>query len=1192
MSTRNLSRELDEASRRIRSVGLLATVILITRVVVMLVSVCIAADALVRFPQEIRWILLVGIGVFISWLISKRLLPALAPAASRVKIALAVEKTVPKAAGRLASGVEFSTDATLQENQFAQQVKHHAATLVSARAIHQLVSTRQVVREGRAFVVVALLWITFFIIAPSLAMTGIFRVLTPWVAVDWPARTGVRTLVFATHHPKQTALAIKADLFRGNPDIEPVWVRLRRTKGESVGSWEKIPLIHQSETRFERLIEAGSDAVEFQFLTRDIETSLQRIEFVDAPAMASIIAVIDPPAYANQLEKKKFDLGDGTNNHGRIPELVLQGSLITVDFKPSTEILIPTDNSEKEKWITDTFSWSSVTKDVDAFIPSTNLVDADGVWKLSWQADSSRSLLVHLTDTNGVQNVDDIQIVIDVAVDRPPEVLVVDPSSDETVLSSAKIPLRGSAHDDVGLDRVSIDVSRSTNWHQELSATQAAGLLELEIQTVFDLSSANAQPGEVFEIVTVASDSFEADGVHREASRSSPRRLRVITRPQFEEETRNALAAIRQGAIRADERQANLVEKDEAASAQVRPQTEVGERIASLRSMTQSLRQRIDRNDVPDDATRSLIDAADDILQAAKLQSDSARNDLQDAAQIQEDPTRSGAADQVQQKRDEARVAQAEVRSELKDLSSLLDKDKDAWLAARKLEKVAEAITQADAERSKAGARTIGRSREQLTAEETANLDRAAQSAKAAGQVARETIEELKSRAEKVEKDDPARAMNLQEAAERGERESLSERMEQAEKATQENRMDEAQKSSASAMQTVQRMIGDLANDEKARTATLKRKLASLSEAIARLVQQAESAVDIGMGLTNLAEQELIRGAQGAAKQAATLSLNASAVADEGRAAGPSSQRIVRLVERGAEAEGRAAVAFGAVNQEVIVGNENLVRGLSLFVEALAAVELQEKKNEEQERQERTKELAQQYRNLADREEGLLTATSALVGVNADRRILVEARRLSVEQENISQAILEISESSPDVKKSATFVEATSIAVDAATRAATDLRSGPPSQTTVDIQREVLEILRGVTEALSDSVKNDNDPFADPESGDNGGGAGGGGGGQQEKPLIAPLAELKVIRSLQQRIYERTKAFGNAPIPTDALGGLAKRQESIAKIADDLRKEVERQMKERENQAAPKLVPPKEDQPVDVDPEVPDKKDE
>ena len=91
---------------------------------------------------------------------------------------------------------------------------------------------------------------------------------------------------------------------------------------------------------------------------------------------------------------------------------------------------------------------------------------------------------------------------------------------------------------------------------------------------------------------------------------------------------------------------------------------------------------------------------------------------------------------------------------------------------------------------------------------------------------------------------------------------------------------------------------------------------------------------------------------------------------------------------------------------------------------------------------------------------------------------------------------------------------------------------------------------------------------------------GGGGGGEEEKPLIPPLAELKVIRSLQQRIYERTKAIESTQVPVDAINGLAQRQDSIAKIAEKLREELERKMKERENAEVPVLVPPKDDPPI------------
>ena len=398
------------------------------------------------------------------------------------------------------------------------------------------------------------------------------------------------------------------------------------------------------------------------------------------------------------------------------------------------------------------------------------------------------------------------------------------------------------------------------------------------------------------------------------------------------------------------------------------------------------------------------------------------------------------------QKTEDANHAQAEVRSELDDLAALLDKDKDSWMAARKLEKVAEAISQSEKERTKAGAKTLGRSRQDLSADESANLDRAAESAKTAAQAAREIIEELKQRAEKVQKEDPTRAENLRQAAERGDNESLAARMDQAEQATRENRLDEAQQSSASAQKTVQKMIEDLADDEKARTETLRRRLATLVDALEQLVRQAESTEELGLALVTAEGAEATKSSPAVAQQAATLSLNASSVADEGRAAGPSVQRVVRLIERGAEAEGRAASALSAAAPQIALGHESLVRATALFKEALELVRQQEKKNDEQERQQRAKELAQAYKNLCDREEGLLTATATLVNKVGDRRVLVESRRLGVDQESIRQEISAISEGSPDVQKSPTFTEATILALDAATRAASDLRSGPPTR--------------------------------------------------------------------------------------------------------------------------------------------------
>ncbi|MSR69650.1 MAG: hypothetical protein EXS17_04815 [Phycisphaerales bacterium] len=1160
MTNRNLPHEFDLVAQRIRTIRIADVCVVVIRTLVMAVSVCVATDAVVRFPGVLRWIILGLLGTLLVWLFRKRVIAACAPAESRVTLALRIEAETPHASGRLASGVEFASDVSFANNPLATHVRTAADDLAQPSAIKALVNTKRIKRDCLELAVVLLLWFGFLVVAPQLASTGLFRTLTPWVVAEWPARTGIRSTTFATHHPKNTALSLKADLFRGDPQSEPVWVKMRSMVDGQMGAWEQQRLIHQGQTRFERLIESRADQLEFQFLTRDVESELQQITFVQAPTAKSIIASITPPPYATTLQPQTYDLGDGTRNHGRVTVSILQGSQITLEIALSRALTIPTQPDQHTRWIATTFVWESQPTPTTPN-PTLTFTQRDESWILTWVADQSRKIAIRLCDEHGVQNTDDITCAFDVAKDLAPEAIVVEPSGDETVLATAQIPVRGEARDDVALTKVTLEVTRAPGWAKQLATAVGVGVAT-EVTALFDLQVANAQPGDVFVIVTTATDSFRLDGTEsalRPATRSTPRHLRVLTRPQFEEETRNTITAIRQGAIRVNDRQRALIERDEADSAQVRPQSEIGERITALSSMMQTLRRRLDKNQVPDDSTRSLIDAAQEISETAHAQSDKARDALQDEPVNHE----------------EARLAQAEVRQELDDLATLLDRDKDAWMAARQLERVAEAIKAAESERSRAGANTLGRTREQLSADEVAALDRAADAAQAAAQAAREAVEELNKRAENVQQDDPVRAMNLRQAAERGEKESLAARMDKAQQATRENRMDEAHNNSAAAQQTIQEMIADLADDEKARTETLRRRLATLAEALEQLVLQSSSAEGLGLDLVAAPAQESIKAAPTVSQEAAKLALNAAGVSDEGRATGPSAQRVVRLIDRGAEAAGRAATALATAPPDITTGHRQLGRATTVFREALDAVLVQEKRNEEQERQQRARELAQSYQKLVDRQEGVLTATQPLVGVSGERRTLVEARRIGVEQESIQHAITAIADESEDVKKSLTFMEATRVAVEASKGVVTDLRAGPPTNATVDMEREVIETLRGLTDALSEASKKEKDPFAD--EGQSSGAGSGGGDSEREKPLIPPLAELKVLRALQQRVYDRTKGtdlINDKVAQAEALKSLATRQAAIVKIADELRRALEEKMQEKANESAPVILNP------------------
>jgi hypothetical protein len=77
--------------------------------------------------------------------------------------------------------------------------------------------------------------------------------------------------------------------------------------------------------------------------------------------------------------------------------------------------------------------------------------------------------------------------------------------------------------------------------------------------------------------------------------------------------------------------------------------------------------------------------------------------------------------------------------------------------------------------------------------------------------------------------------------------------------------------------------------------------------------------------------------------------------------------------------------------------------------------------------------------------------------------------------------------------------------------------------------------------------------------------------------VIPPLAELRVLRALQKAVNERTRRAGATGATEEATRALAARQDGVAKLAEELRAEVEQRMREGPSGNAPvKITPPDE----------------
>lgn len=111
-----------------------------------------------------------------------------------------------------------------------------------------------------------------------------------------------------------------------------------------------------------------------------------------------------------------------------------------------------------------------------------------------------------------------------------------------------------------------------------------------------------------------------------------------------------------------------------------------------------------------------------------------------------------------------------------------------------------------------------------------------------------------------------------------------------------------------------------------------------------------------------------------------------------------------------------------------------------------------------------------------------------------------------------------------------------------------------PGTLTQAVQKEIEQSLQD----MIDAVRKELAERRKKADGDGGGGDGGGGGGK--KPLVPPIAELKMIRTMQIGIKRRTaslnKQVNDSKLPAEQAktehGKLSRRQEKVRKITEEL----------------------------------------
>ncbi len=1146
---RQVISELETIRRRSRTMLLTQRASVIVAWVIGLTVCLIALDFVLRLPATPRLALLVGGLALFGYGLWTYLRPALLFRPRLIELALRAERTFPAVAGRLASSVEFAASGLDKVNPLAARSVTETERRLAGESLSRVIDGSRTWRAGGAMLGALAVATVLVIIDPVGAQTGLARLFAPFGSTQWPARTGVASLMNEVVpetrvHPRGQALALRALVTKGEPDHVAARYRLR--VAGRFGPWHRIVLTHQGDSVHERLVDTTADDIELYFETSDARTKRERITLAAPPAVYRAALRITPPSYAAAwFSTIEADLGPGLDERAITETAALVGSDVTLELQLNKPLPFP----EGDEALRRTLGWD------EGDLPRCVVSENPDRWTLRWRLGGTRRLNLHLVDEYGLGNTEPIAYRIDAVEDRLPTVTIMEPESDEPVLPTAVVPLKVEARDDVAVSRMGIEASVQRNeaeppaldetpaWSVAESVNGASGTLATDL----DLALLEPVEGDVVLVRGSAADVYDIDGVRHPVVRSPARRLRIISEIELARRFRRELGVVRQNAIRIEIRQAELeddVIADGAKPGVERAEAQIAERIATQRLAIDTVTERMRMNRLDDEQLASLLQHAGDLLDFAgraanraveaiearqgEMRTDRGRGSSPAPGPRDESELPTG-ADKLPLPRDfsddldeligpepaEADVdivaAQREVREELTDLITLLDRDEDTWVAMRRLEDLMRGQAELEAQTGAVGRRTLGRSWDELTAGEQDELRRLAERQEELADAARQLIDDLRRRAEELQDVDQRGAEAMRSAADTGEQRELGRDMANASARVEQNQLRTAQAAQQSARQTLQQMLSDMRENSRANAQELLRKLASLIESIQRLITVQEHEVAaleraVAMGDFSGRDRSMIR-----------LTQNTQSVAAEARAAGQESRRIARLLDRAADAQSAAVLGLRAVppdEDEVQIAEE---RSLELLREARAIAEQLEESVERQELMRQRGAIVEAYREFAEREVALRTETLALLPkVPLDRRGLMEARRLGTTQEQIRIGLDDLRVTTPEILDAPVFSHVHARIDDWAVQVTEALRGGKLEAAAAGRQQRIADSIGRLIEALEDLIAPP-DKFA----GSQGGGQSGSQG--QPAPLIPPIAELMLLRGMQEQVYEETQ---------------------------------------------------------------------
>lgn len=1160
---------MHEASTKLTRIAaqarrLLATQAVCTAVIATLVALVAAGwvDFLLRLPGTLRLVLgLSALGVGVWWLAREaRAVAAFHP--TPAQLALRCERLDPRLAGRLASAVELggrqpifgeSTDMTALSVAMAAMSQRQVRQMLDRAALPRLLDPGRTLRLAA---LAALTIVASLIVAAAAGQaTGIAlrRWLLPLGDTHWPRRVQLVDLGQRAVWPSDAPLRLRAAVTRGARPNLRAWVWRRYVVDGRAQPWQRQLMVRQDPIPaaaaqrdqtavYEAVLEPleaparrgpGHDTpprheVEYRFEAADDRTPVRRVTVADRPRLVAFTAQIMPPPYAAEQIEPRSIAWDGA---APAADEALVGSRVILTVSSSRPLAA------------DGPLWAYVVPGLSAAmhgeLPQVRTAGEGSELTIAFTLAADLHSAIRLRDDLGLTDQTDAVFHLRARDDRLPTVTLDAPTGPMTpVTPGALVTLEATARDDVALAAMALRAQRPPTSDETLSAVEAppaagdrgpplsldetAGprrslTYELDL-AAFAPGAAALRPGDQLLVFAEARDNFELNGQGHPWVQSPARVLQIVEPAVVAGRLRRELAVMRRAILQMQDRQATLARSDDAPAS-------LAQQTDQARLTQQVLRQLQQAEDLQRQAARNRLDDA--LLMRVLTQAHSL---LTDAAQAAD----RGSTEPTPIARQAARRQAAE---KLGQLAAILDQGHDVLALQGELEALQRRQRQITSRTADLQSRTLGLDPQALEARDpdaAAALERLRTQQADAGEEAQRLTDRLHAAAEALARQggsaaDQAAAATLADAAATARREGLTMQMRQAAAQMGENRLAGAGQQQQTAERIMTRMLEAIGRQEQRRQEILARLLDDLKQAVDRLVAQQRTSLQQVSRAVKL--DELV-------EPLALLRRNTQVVSGQAAEEAPQAEAHLRAA---GEHQGQAVDALRGEQRTDAQAAQQAA--LAALERAAATLDEQRRQADNQQERRQRQALATRYRELATRQSVVREQTAGQAGRIDTEGLTRATRRALLELSRTQQAIRdEAAELRGQVNDAPLFEHLHEQVDDQAAAAAARLRTGEASSQVMRQQTEVADSLTTMADAL---VQTADMAYQRPLSGE---GAGSGAGAGPTPDPARLLAELKLLRHLQQQIYDH----GASQTDNAKIENLARRQEQVVQLGADL----------------------------------------